>query len=228
MKIVIPLYQGVTQLDFTGPHQFFSRLPETEVITASLGGEPIKADNLVFSELQDLSQIESCDLLCVPGGGGCLLAISNSDYMSHIQRLAQQARYITSVCTGALILGAAGLLENKRAATHWAWREKLACFGAIPDDARVVKDGNVITGGGVTAGIDFALVVIAEIYGEETAQRIQLGLEYAPAPPFNAGRPETAPAEVAASMQQRMTESNLERCSDPRLPAALRDRLLGR
>ena len=122
--------------------------------------------------------------------------------MREFRRLARGARYLTSVCTGSLILGAAGLLQGKRAACHWAWRHMLPLFGAIPDEGRVVRDGNVITGGGVTAGIDFAFTVAAEIAGEKIAQAIQLGIEYAPAPPFNAGRPETAPPEVLA-LQRR-------------------------
>jgi transcriptional regulator GlxA family with amidase domain len=124
--------------------------------------------------------------------------------MREFCRLAEGARYLTSVCTGSLVLGAAGLLKGKRAACHWAFRHLLPLFGAVPDPARVVRDGNIITGGGVTAGIDFALVVAAEIGGEALAQSLQLALEYAPAPPFDAGRPETAPPEVLATVKARM------------------------
>ncbi|NDL62825.1 DJ-1/PfpI family protein [Acerihabitans arboris] len=194
--IVIPIYPGVTQLDFTGPHQFFCRLPETRLITASIGGQPIDSEGLVFSGLADLAAVERCDILCVPGGFGSTKMMADPVFMDKIRRLAGSARYITSVCTGSLILGAAGLLVGKRAACHWGWRELLAQFGAIPDAGRVVRDGNIITGGGVTAGIDFALAVINEVYGQAIAESIQLRLEYAPAPPFNAGRPETAPASV--------------------------------
>ena len=140
----------------------------------------------------------------MPGGFGCTDAMADPVFMSEIKRLAAGARYVTSVCTGSLILGAAGLLKGRRAACHWAWRDQLALFGAIPDPARVVRDGNVFTGGGVTAGIDFALTLAAEIAGPEFAQGIQLGLEYAPAPPFNSGRPETAPPEVLKAVQARM------------------------
>ncbi|HEY7158607.1 MAG TPA: DJ-1/PfpI family protein, partial [Gemmataceae bacterium] len=119
------------------------------------------------------------------------------------RRLAKTARYVTSVCTGALVLGAAGLLKGKRATSHWAWRDALSAFGAIPDSARVVRDGNVFTGGGVTAGIDFALTVLAEVAGDEFAQSVQLGIEYAPAPPFNSGRPELAAGHILANTQQR-------------------------
>jgi transcriptional regulator GlxA family with amidase domain len=128
----------------------------------------------------------------------------DAHFLTELRRLAAEARYVTSVCTGSLILGAAGLLRGRRAACHWAWRHLLPLFGAIPDDARVVRDGNTITGGGVTAGIDFALTVLAEIASEDTARAIQLGLEYAPAPPFDSGRPERAPPAVLAAYQQRL------------------------
>lgn len=194
--IVFALYPAVTQLDFTGPHQVFSRLPNAQVECASLTGEAITTDNLTFSGLKRLAQIERCDVLCVPGGYGTTDMIQNPEFLGEIRRLAASATYVTSVCTGSLILGAAGLLKGKRAACHWAWRDQLALFGAIPDAARVVRDGNVLTGGGVTAGIDFGLTLAAEIAGAEVAQGIQLALEYAPAPPFGSGRPETAPAEI--------------------------------
>jgi cyclohexyl-isocyanide hydratase len=203
-RIVFPLYEGVTQLDFTGPHQFFCRLPGVEVLTASLGGKPITTDGLTFADLTPLEDIQACDLVCVPGGFGCTDAMNDEAYMAALRRLAASARYITSVCTGSLILGAAGLLKGKRAACHWAWRDLLPLFGAIADDGRVVRDGNIITGGGVTAGIDFALVVAAELAGENVARALQLGLEYAPAPPFDSGRPETASPDLVASHRKRM------------------------
>jgi cyclohexyl-isocyanide hydratase len=152
LSIVFPIYPGVTHLDFTGPHQFFSRVPGVKPVVASVEGKAITADRLTFSGLVPLEQVDRCDVLCVPGGFGCTDAIEDSRYMSAIERLAEKALYITSVCTGSLILGAAGLLEGKHAACHWAWREFLVLFGAIPDPGRVVRDGNVITGGGVTAG----------------------------------------------------------------------------
>ena len=205
--IVIPIYEGVTQLDFTGPHQFFSRLPGTEVVVASVGAHPVQVDGFSFAGLADLGTIDHCDVLCVPGGNGCTNAMEDKLYMSAIRGRAAGARYITSVCTGSLILGAAGLLEGKRAACHWAWRDLLPLFGAIPDPGRVVRDGNIITGGGVTAGIDFALVVITELAGEEAAQAVQLMLEYEPAPPFRAGRPELAPPQVRELLHARMASA---------------------
>ena len=207
LTIVIPIYEGVTHLDFTGPHQFFARQPGMNVIIASVGARPVTADGLTFANLADLGAIDHCDVLCVPGGNGCTAAMEDKLYMSAIRGLASGARYITSVCTGSLILGAAGLLEGKRAACHWAWRDLLSLFGAIPDAGRVVRDGNIITGGGVTAGIDFALVVMTELVGEEAAQAVQLMLEYEPAPPFHAGRPEVAPPQVRELLDARMASA---------------------
>jgi cyclohexyl-isocyanide hydratase len=209
--IVFPIYNGVTHLDFTGPHQFLSRLPNADVIVASVGGHQVVADKLTFSDLTVLETIAQCDVLCVPGGSGCINAMEDEAYMAAIRRLGRSARYITSVCTGSLILGAAGLLEGKRAACHWAWRDMLPAFGAIVDEGRVVRDGNVLTGGGVTAGIDFALTLVAELDGADVAQSIQLGLEYAPAPPFNSGRPDIAPQHILDSYMDRLAPMMRER-----------------
>jgi cyclohexyl-isocyanide hydratase len=202
--IVEALYPGMTQLDFTGPHTVFARLPDTQAIVASKAGGTIESDGgLAFAGTKRLADIARCDLLFVPGGLAATEAALDPEFMREFRRLATDARYLTSVCTGSLILGAAGLLKGKRAACHWAWRHMLPLFGAIPDEGRVVRDGNIITGGGVTAGIDFAFTVAAEIAGAKTAQAIQLGIEYAPAPPFNAGRPETAPPDVLALVNDR-------------------------
>jgi putative intracellular protease/amidase len=203
LTIVFALYPGVTHLDFTGPHQVLTHLPGARTIAASAAGGSITAEGLTFADLARLADISACDVLCVPGGFGCAEAMGDPQFMHEIRRLAAGARHVTSVCTGSLILGAAGLLRGRRAACHWAWRDLLSAFGAIPDPARVVRDGNVITGGGVTAGIDFALTLAAEIAGPLVAQAIQLNLEYAPAPPFDSGRPETAPAEVLALVAAR-------------------------
>ncbi|WP_280568367.1 DJ-1/PfpI family protein [Chromohalobacter sp. 296-RDG] len=211
LRIVIPIYPGVTHLDFTGPHQFFSRTPQVDVVVASIGGEPVDAQGLTFSNLDDLTDIAACDVLCVPGGLGCLDAAEDSRFLNAIRHLASTAQFVTSVCTGSLILGAAGLLHGRRAACHWAWRDMLPLFGATPDPARVVRDDEIITGGGVTAGIDFALTVIAVLFDDETAQRSQLTLEYAPAPPFDAGRPETAPATIHDHVVADMAEIQASR-----------------
>jgi transcriptional regulator GlxA family with amidase domain len=205
--IVFALFPGITQLDFTGPHEVFSALPSATVVMASAAGGTIEATGgMTFAGLRRLADIPECDVVCVPGGRGTTdNAIGDEAFLGELRRLAATARFVTSVCTGALLLGAAGLLRGKRAATHWAWRELLVPFGAIPDAARVVRDGNVITGGGVTAGIDFALCVVAEIAGPETAQAIQLQIEYAPEPPFDAGVPETAPPAILARVRERMS-----------------------
>jgi putative intracellular protease/amidase len=214
LRIVFPLYPGVTHLDFTGPHQVLCRAPGAEVIVASLGGADIGADGLAFSSLVDLRTIEACDVLCVPGGPGTAEAMLDDGFLSEIRRLASTARYLTSVCTGSLILGAAGLLRNRRAACHWAARDLLPLFGAIPDPGRVVRDGHVITGGGVTAGIDFAFTLLAELAGEEVAKTVQLGLEYAPAPPFLSGTPEEAgPERVAAYLRDAASRFETRRAN---------------
>lgn len=204
IEIVIPLYPDVTHLDFTGPHQVLSRIPGARVTVASIGGADIAAEGLVFTKLADLAGIERCDVICVPGGFGTTAAMLDEVYMAEVTRLAKGAKYLTSVCTGSLILAATGLIRGRRAACHWAWRDLLEPFGVIVDEARVARDGNLITGGGVTAGLDFAFTMVAELAGEAHAQSVQLGLEYSPAPPFNAGRPETAPAEILTAVRQRM------------------------
>jgi cyclohexyl-isocyanide hydratase len=203
-EIVFALYPDMTQLDFTGPFEVLKGMPDTRVIIASRDGGQLVADTgLVFDGLTRLSEIERCDLICVPGGLGTDAAARDSKFVAEVRRLGQSATYVTSVCTGSLILGAAGLIRGKRAACHWGWRELLADSGAIPDPGRVVRDGNVITGGGVTAGIDFALTVVAEVAGPEVAQAIQLSIEYDPAPPFDAGRPEKAPRGVLRAVRER-------------------------
>jgi len=204
LTIVIALYPGITQLDFTGPHQVLTRAPDVQVLTASMGGADIEAEGLVFTRLAKLEEIARCDVLLVPGGFGTLAAMGDDAFVAVIRRLGLGARYVTSVCTGSLILAAAGLVEGRRAACHWAWRDLLEPFGAVVSSARVERDGNLITGGGVTAGIDFALVLLAELAGETYAQAIQLALEYAPDPPFDSGRPELASDEVRALVEARM------------------------
>jgi putative intracellular protease/amidase len=219
-QIVIPLYPDVTHLDFTGPHQVLARLPNTKVTVASMGGADVTADGLTFANLADLSKIEHCDMLCVPGGFGTTDAMLDEAFMAEIRRLGGGAKYLTSVCTGSLILAAAGFLRGKRAACHWAWRDLLIPFGAIVDEGRVVRDGDIITGGGVTAGLDFAFVVAAELAGETFAQSIQLGLEYAPAPPFASGRPELASPKVLAAVKAGMASGAAARLAAAEQAAA--------
>lgn len=210
---VFAIWPGMTHLDFTGPHQVLSRLPNSQTIVASPAGGNVPGDGLVFADTVRIADVRSCDLICVPGGIGATQVAQDQEFTGHIRRLALGSRYITSVCTGSLILGAAGLLKGRRAACHWAWAHLLELFGATHDPARVVRDGNIITGGGVTAGIDFAFTVLAEIACEDFAKTIQLGLEYAPAPPFDSGHPSTATADirqrfdaVRAKMMEHRTE----------------------
>jgi len=220
-RIVEAIYPGMTQLDFTAPHTVFSRIPNTETIVASEAGGPIESEGgLVFAGTRRLAEIDRCDLIFFPGGLAVTEAINNAAFMAQARRLAAGARYLTSVCTGSLVLAAAGLLIGKRAACHWAWRDMLTLFGAIPDADRVVRDGNIITGGGVTAGMDFALVVAAELAGAPFAQALQLALEYAPAPPFDSGRPETAPPEILAEVRSRMAAIMPKRLVEAQAAAA--------
>jgi cyclohexyl-isocyanide hydratase len=211
LSIVIALYPGITHLDFTGPHQVLVRTPEADVTVASMGGQDIEGEGLVFSRLADLAKLERCDVLCIPGGFGTTAAMLDEAFMAQIRRLGASATYLTSVCTGSLILGAAGFLQGKRAATHWAARALLEPFGATVSEERVCRDGNIITGGGVTAGIDFALVLLEELAGRDHAEALQLGLEYAPAPPCNSGRPELARPEILAQVQARMAGFGAQR-----------------
>jgi cyclohexyl-isocyanide hydratase len=222
-EIVFALYPNLTQLDFTGPFEVFQRMPDVRIRLASRQGGMLRADSgLVFAELTPLADVASCDLVCVPGGYGVTAALRDAEFMSQVRRLGLSARYITSVCTGSLVLAAAGLLEGKRASCHWAWRALLAESGVQVESARVVRDGNCITGGGVTAGIDFALTVVAEIAGTEVAQGIQLSMEYAPQPPFDAGSPESAPPALLERTRERALRLLDERRS------ALRAAIAGR
>ncbi len=192
--VVFALFPDLTQLDFTGPWEVLTRLPGAEVIIASEAGGTVHARHgLAFADVRRLADVERCDLICIPGGPGTAAAMLDEAYIAQVRRLAAGARFITSVCTGSLVLGAAGLLKGKRAACHWASRQFLEEFGAIPSKERVVVHGDVITGGGVTAGIDFALTVAAEVAGREHAEFIQLSLEYSPKPPFKSGAPWSAP-----------------------------------
>lgn len=202
-RIVFILYPHLTQLDFTGPYEVLARMPGAEIIIASKdGGELVSEMGLTFANLRALADIDRADMIMLPGGPGQTQAMQDPEFMAEVKRLGEGATYVTSVCTGSLILAAAGLLKGKRAGSHWAYRELLKPFGAIPDDARVVRDGNAITGGGVTAGIDIALTIVADLAGDDVAKMIQLAIEYAPAPPFNSGRPELAEEKTVAAVKQ--------------------------
>jgi cyclohexyl-isocyanide hydratase len=211
-RAVFPLFPAVTQLDFTGPLEVLSRLPQAECVLASVeGGTLALGGGLVLTDLARLSDVPDCALLCVPGGYGTVRMLDDEIYLREVGRLGRSARTVTSVCTGSLLLAAAGLLRGKRAACHWAWRELLEPFGVTPDPARVVRDGNVITGGGVTAGIDMALTVLAELEGADFARSIALAIEYAPEPPFEAGRPELSRPEIVRAVTERLERLGSER-----------------
>ena len=222
--VVFALFPRITQLDFTGPHEVLWRAPNARCVLASSAGGRIQADGGLGFDTVPIAEVEGCELLLVPGGYGTLDAMADAHLLGELKRLAAGARHVVSVCTGSLVLGAAGLLRGHRAACHWAWRELLATFPEVrPDAARIVHDGHVWSGGGVTAGIDVALAVLAEIAGEEFAQSVQLAIEYAPAPPDDAGRPESAPPEVVQRMQQRLQAMAMDRVTAvQRAAAALR------
>jgi cyclohexyl-isocyanide hydratase len=193
------LFPDITQLDLTGPYEVFIKFPDAKVhlVWKTLG--PVTAGGgMQILPTTTFADCPPLDLICVPGGAGMNPLLNDAETLDFIRRQAEGARYVTSVCTGALVLGAAGLLRGKRAATHWMSREMLSAFGAVPVAERFVIDGNVVTGGGVTAGIDFALAIAAHAFGPDLAKAIQLGIEYDPHPPFDAGSPESAePALVA-------------------------------
>lgn len=202
MNIVFVLFDNVTQLDFTGPVQFLSRLPNAQVHVVSKDGTAVTTD-CGFSILprSSFAQCPQADILCVPGGHGVRNAIADPALVDFVRQQAQSAEYVTSVCTGAFILGAAGLLQGKKATCHWAYTQLLPLVGATHQPARVVHDGRVITAGGVTSGIDFALALIAAISGEDVARTIQLALEYDPAPPFGGGSLARSKADTVRSLR---------------------------
>jgi cyclohexyl-isocyanide hydratase len=191
------LFPNLTQLDLTGPFEVLSKVPDGEVHLIWKSREPVRDNSgLQMLPTTTFADCPALDLVCVPGGPGVSAVMEDDEAIGFLQRQAAGARYVTSVCSGSLVLGAAGLLKGKRAACHWMSRELLKEFGAIPVAERVVRDGNVISGGGVTAGIDFGLTVLAEIAGRELAELVQLRIEYNPQPPFTAGSPERAPPAV--------------------------------
>src|SRR5688572_25962365 len=203
--IGILVFPGVQQLDLTGPYEVFASLPDTKVHLIWKDRAPItSATGLVLIPTMIFDECPKLDVICVPGGGGVNALLQDAEVLDFLRDQAKQARYVTSVCTGSLVLGAAGLLKGRRATTHWFSHDFLEKFGAIPVQGRVVRDGNLITAGGVTAGIDFGLAVVAELVGREQAEAIQLGLEYAPEPPFTAGTPDEAPPSVLATVKDRL------------------------
>lgn len=208
----ILVFPGVQQLDLTGPYEVFASATDAAVHLLWKTTEPVTASTgLILHPTASFAEAPSLDLLCVPGGAGVNALMEDEETLAFLRAKAPATRFLTSVCTGALVLGAAGLIAGRRVATHWNARDFLPAFGAIPDSGRVVRDGTLITAGGVTSGIDFGLSVIAELYGQAEAERIQLTLEYAPAPPFAAGRPEDASPDVLAAARQALSASRAAR-----------------
>jgi len=214
LHIGMLLYPDLTQLDLTGPLEVFHRIPDVRVHLVWKDTQPVRASggialvpNTAFADCPPL------DVVFVPGGFGGKALKTDEEVLGFLRRHAAGAKYVTSVCTGALVLGAAGLLDGYNATTHWAYVEQLAQFGARHVPGRVVVDRNRITGGGVTAGIDFALRIAAEIAGEQVAKAIQLGIEYDPAPPFASGHPDVADPALVAQLRARYG------ALDDRLPA---------
>ena len=199
------IFPELTQLDFTGPQQVLARLPQSAMHIVAKSAAPVPSDSgLGLIPTYTFANCPPLDLICIPGGiTGVVQAMGDRETIEFVQRQSATAKYVTSVCTGAFILGAAGLLKGRRATTHWAFTELLPLVGATHEKARVVKDGNVITAGGVTSGIDFGLNVASKIAGETVAQAIQLGIEYDPAPPFDAGHPDRAPDAAKATVAPR-------------------------
>ena len=207
-NIVFVLFDNVTQLDFSGPVQFLSRLPGATTHVVSKDGKAVTTD-CGFSILptNSFADCPQADIICVPGGHGVREAIGDTGIVDFIREQAKDATWVTSVCTGSFILGAAGLLQGKRATTHWAYTQLLAFFGATHQQERVVRDGNLVTAGGVTSGIDFALELIALAKGDDVARTIQLALEYDPAPPFNDGHPSRAAQPLVDGLRNRIYDN---------------------
>ncbi len=204
LQIGLLVFPKVTQLDLTGPLQVFSSVPGAVVHLIWKRVEPVPSDTvLTITPTTSFADCPQFDVLCVPGGAGTDDMIDDEEMLEFLRGQAKGAKYITSVCTGSLVLGAAGLLRGYRATTHWTAMEFLRLYGATPAETRVCVDRNRITGGGVTAGIDFALTLVSILVDQPTAQAIQLRLEYNPAPPFDSGSPDTAPQDILARLLQR-------------------------
>lgn len=207
------VFPGVTQLDLMGPAQVLSRVPGAKVHLAWKTMEPVGTDvGFTINPTITFDECPQFDVLCVPGGMGVLGQLKDEATLDFLRRQGADARYVTSVCNGSILLGAAGLIAGYKSTGHWLWRQYLPRFGAERVDARVVRDRNRLSGGGVTSGIDFAFVLAAELAGEETARMIQLGLEYDPQPPFDCGTPDKAGAErvARASAAQKPPAADIE------------------
>lgn len=196
------VFPEIDQADFTGPFEVLSRLPDSEFLVIAPDLKPVRdVKGLILTPQIAFTDTPALDVLLVPGGPGVNALMEDEPTLKFLRRQAAGAKLVLSVCTGALLLGATGLLQGRRATTHWACHHLLPLFGALPQSARVVVDGSLVTAAGVTSGIDAALQAAVMLFDEHTAQEIQLSLEYAPAPPFASGSPATAPASVLAAVE---------------------------
>lgn len=224
MRVAFLLFPSLTQLDLTGPAQVLARLGgQSRLDLVWRSRDPVLTDaGFSIVPTATFDEVPAADILCIPGGIGVNKVIADDEAMDWVARVGGSAAWVTSVCTGSLILGAAGLLRGYRATSHWAWRDQLALFGATPVGERVVIDRNRVTGGGVTAGIDFALSLTALLRGEDHARAVQLSMEYDPAPPFDAGSPARAGEALVAVFQARMANMAPDREGELRALAAQR------
>jgi cyclohexyl-isocyanide hydratase len=213
-KVGLLLFPKITQLDLAGPYEVFSRMPGAAVHLLWKDTQLIRSEWGL--ELRPDTRFDDCpalDVFCVPGGPGAFELFTDDVLIDAVRAIAKRSRFVTSVCTGAFLLGAAGLLAGKRATTHWASRELLRGFGAIPDEGRIVVDGNLITSGGITSGIDFGLHIAAQLIGVEQAKEIQLAMEYDPAPPFASGSPRVAEPAILARFSEGIRERQQRRAA---------------
>jgi len=205
LSIGMLLFPELTQLDLTGPYEVFARAPDTSVHLIWKTLDAVKSDRgMGILPTCTFDTCPALDVICIPGGPGQIKLMDDDETLSFIRTKSENAKLVTSVCTGSLVLGAAGLLRGYKATTHWASLDQLRLLGAEPVNERVVRDRNRITGAGVTSGIDFALNVIADIYGAEIAQGIQLHMEYDPEPPFTSGSPRVAPEEILEQAKKQI------------------------
>ncbi|MDQ0550824.1 DJ-1/PfpI family protein [Pantoea agglomerans] len=207
LQIGLLLFPDVTQLDLTGPWEVFARTPGVECHLIWKDLQPVRSDRgLSILPTTSFADCPPLDVICVPGGPGQIALMSDDVTLNFLRQQADQAKWVTSVCTGSLVLGAAGLLKGYCATSHWSSIDQLALLGAEPVSQRVVRDRNRISGAGVTSGIDFALTLVAEIAGDAVAKAVQLQMEYDPEPPFTSGSPHTAPPQEVEQARAKMAE----------------------
>ncbi|MDB4959947.1 MAG: thiamine biosynthesis protein ThiJ [Myxococcales bacterium] len=212
LEIGMLLFPQLTQLDLTGPHEVLARMPDARVHLVAKKLDPVISETgMAIVPTTTFAELPAPDVLFVPGGYGQIAATDDAETLAWVRAAGDSAKWVTSACTGSLLLGAAGLLRGYRATTHWAFHDLLPLVGAIPVDERIVTDRNRITGAGVTAGIEAALAIAAAVSGRDVAEQIQLQIEYDPAPPFGAGHPRVATAALVEQMRARVAPRHAER-----------------